>query len=344
MTVEDRIKRAILSRSLRRPRRLRRLIAGSPRINDRGQILDEELHWMLELERCLSVPLVKETAAEARASLRSGVEIVQRRSVQVAEVGSLTVAGRPARRYRDGAQPAPLMAWFHGGGWTAGDLDSHDILCGRVCADTGWVVVSVDYRFAPEHPFPAGLEDVAASIVELRRRAVELGGDPERLVAGGDSAGGNLTAAACIDLRDAGAPLPALQVLLYPGTDLRRLDPSHRLFGEGFLLTTASIDWYLEQYRADELEPRASVTLAQDLAGLPPALVLTAGFDPLRDEGERFAQQLRGAGVPVVHLDASGLVHGFAHMGGVLPAADREVGRLIGGMIAALEAAVPTSP
>jgi acetyl esterase len=234
------------------------------------------------------------------------------------------------RVYRPSAEgPLPVLVYAHGGGWCAGDLDTHDTICRRLATDGGQIVVAVDYRRAPEHRYPAGHEDLLSAWRWVEQHAVELGGEPERVAIGGDSAGGNLAAAVCLSLRESGAAQPAFQWLVYPATDLRCGSASHREFGEGYVLTAAAIQWYLARYGADPTDPRASVLLAADLRGLAPAIIATAGFDPLRDEGEAYAERLRVAGVQVEEHRFPGLVHGFLAMDGVLPSCERAVARLV---------------
>ena len=222
----------------------------------------------------------------------------------------------PAQLYVPAQAPArgPLIVYFHGGGWVQGSVASHACAC-RLLADLSGVrVLSVDYRLAPEQPFPAAAEDALAAYAQVAERHAELGADPARLAVGGDSAGGNLAAvaaqAACADRR---LPRPAFQLLLYPALDMSRKPASRRLFGERFLLTEPSMAWYEDQYVPDpaqRADPRVSPLLADDLTGLPPAYIATCLADPLRDEGEAYAQRLREAGVPVA-LQRHPLIHGF---------------------------------
>jgi acetyl esterase len=241
----------------------------------------------------------------------------------------LDAGGVPARLYAPSADgPLPLIVYAHGGGWCAGDLRSHEGWCRRLAHEGRQAVLALHYRLAPEHPYPAGLGDVVAALLWAREHAAELGADPARIAIGGDSAGGNLSAAACLVLRDRDLPQPAFQLLVYPGCDLRRCTESYRTLGQGFLLTRDSIDWYLGHYGADPQDPRASVVLEPDLRGLAPAIVATAGFDPLRDEGETYARRLAEAGVRVDARSFPSLVHGFLALDGVVPAADHAVSAL----------------
>lgn len=222
------------------------------------------------------------------------------------------------------AGPAPLVTYFHGGGWVIGDVDTHDGSCRILSRRTGAVVVSVDYRLAPEHRFPAALDDCDAAVAWVAAHATELGGDPRRLGVAGDSAGGNLAAAVTQRARRRGGPAIAAQALVYPAVDFTTVRPSLVANGEGHLLTAAAIAWFAAQYLGDHdpADPEASPLLA-DLAGLPPAVVATAEFDPLRDEGRAYAEALGDADVPVRLLDFPGLVHGFMGLGALSPASAR---------------------
>jgi acetyl esterase len=214
--------------------------------------------------------------------------------------------------------------YFHGGGFVICDLDSHDGACRRLANATGSVVVSVDYRLAPEHRWPAAAEDAYAATGWAADRAEELGIDATRLALAGDSAGGNLTAVAALMARDRGGPALAFQLLVYPVIDLgasRSEYPSQRENAEGYFLTVAHMEWYRAQYLADDAngeEPYASPIKAASLAGLPPACVVTAEMDPLRDEGEAYGRALQAAGVPVTIHRAPGMFHGFFNMDAVL--------------------------
>ena len=241
----------------------------------------------------------------------------------VRSVEDRTVEGRiPVRIYRpDVDGPVPTVVFLHGGGFVIGDLDTHDDHARLISLLVEAVVVSVDYRLAPEHPFPAGLEDCLAATRWAAASIGELGGDADRLALAGDSAGGNLSAAVALVAQEEGAPRIAAQLLLYPGVDFREddgLHPSRVENGEGLFLTADDMRWFREQYLHDEAhagDPRASVLLAPDLTGLPPAVIGTAEYDPLRDEGEAYAAALEAAGVKVVLRRYDGLIHGFFGMG-----------------------------
>ncbi|HMQ71863.1 MAG TPA: alpha/beta hydrolase [Rubrivivax sp.] len=223
------------------------------------------------------------------------------------------------------ATALPLLVYFHGGGWVIGDLDTHDVACRTLAAGAGVAVLAVDYRLAPEHRFPAAVDDCIAAVRFARAEAAALGADAARIAVGGDSAGGNLAAVACLALRDAGEALPAFQLLIYPATDMRAVAPSHTANGQGYMLTADSIAYYRGHYMPDAAEWadwRASPLLAADHAHLPPALVLTAGFDPLRDEGRQYADALSGAGVACQYICFERQIHGFVTMGRVIDEAN----------------------
>lgn len=233
---------------------------------------------------------------------------------------------RPLRLYRPlrdaGAGPAPALVFFHGGGWVVGDLDTHDHLCRYLAGQAGVAVVAVDYRLAPEHRFPAAFDDAVAATRWLACEASTLGLDGTRLAVGGDSAGGNLAAGVALALRDERAL--AHQLLIYPAVDFTADNDSLRDNASGYVLTTRAMDQFAAWYLGDatlERDWRASPALAADHRGLPPATVITAGYDPLRDEAAAYAATLRAAGVAVEHRDYPDMIHGFARMGGKLDSA-----------------------
>lgn len=228
--------------------------------------------------------------------------------------------GVPIRVYPGGAGPRPTVLVLHGGGWVGGDLETHDVACRRLGLASGWSVVAVDYRRPPEHVFPAALEDVLAVAAALRA-AGDPAVDPERLAVLGDSAGGTLAAAAARRVRDAGGPPFLLQVLVYPVIDAAMDTASYAEFGSGHGLTATAMAGYWEAYGApDPDDPDACPARASDLRGLPPAYVLTAEYDPLRDEGEGYAAALAEAGVPVVARRCLGAIHGFWRLPGTFDA------------------------
>jgi acetyl esterase len=222
----------------------------------------------------------------------------------------------------------PVLVYFHGGGWVIGDRDTHDSLCRQLSNASGCAIVSVDYRLGPEHRFPAAVDDGVQATRWVREHAAALKLDASRLAVGGDSAGGNLAAVVCLALRESRQLLPAFQLLIYPATDMRMVAPSHRINGEGYLLTRDTMNYFRAHYIPDAArwnDWRASPMLAPNLSGLPPALVLTAGFDPLRDEGRQYADALSTAGVRTQYVCFERMIHGFILMGRMIDEANTAV-------------------
>lgn len=289
--------------------------------------LHPEVQMLLNLQAQNPMPPYSAlTAEQVRAGFAQQMTLVRAAPVALDAVTDLSIPGPgghiPARRYGGGQEGAgPAVVYFHGGGWVIGDLDSHDDLCRDLASQAGCVVVAVDYRLAPEHPFPAAVDDAVAATRWVRDNAESLGIDPGRMAVAGDSAGGNLAAVVCAELRDDAAPGLRFQALIYPVTDLRSLETgSYREFAEGFGLTAEAMDWFRGHYvpGSEVADPRVSPLGAEDLSGLPPALVITAEFDVLRDEGEAYAAALRAAGNRVEAVRYAGMVHGFVSMAGVL--------------------------
>jgi acetyl esterase len=328
------------------PDRLKLRLSGRPQTVLDDQLLDPGLQLMLRLSALRGsasfiLPGASDPVAERRRIVNDSA-LAQGPRIPVGSVRELTVDGgdgpRRARHYapapQAGAGPEPVLVFVHGGGWVVGDLDTHDEVCRLLCRHADLHVVSVDYRLAPEHPFPAGLQDVIAATRWALREAPSLGADPARVAVGGDSAGGNLAAATCQAL--AGEPSPALQLLIYPSTDLTAETRSKELFGEGFFLDDRSRAWCEERYVGsgqDRADPRVS-PLHGHLHDQPPAIVVTAAFDPLRDEGEAYAAALRRAGGRVVAYRVPGMIHGFINMTGVNRAA-RDAVLCLAGMVRA---------
>lgn len=213
----------------------------------------------------------------------------------------------------------PILVFYHGGGWVVGDLETHDGICKQLAKAAKILVVSVDYRLAPEHPYPVPFDDAYKALEWLSQNGAELGGNPQKIAVGGDSAGGNLAAAVALKARDANGPTITYQALVYPVTDLSKLTTtSYQNFESGFFLTQKMMAQYINYYTpnsADRQQAYASPLLAKKLDNLPPALVITAGFDPLRDEGEQYGERLRAAGVPTTITRYKGTIHGFFGLG-----------------------------
>lgn len=236
------------------------------------------------------------------------------------------IGGRVYRHAAAGA-PAPVFVFYHGGGWVIGDLETHDALCAEIARTLGMTVLAVDYRLAPEHPFPAATEDCLAATRWAAGSPRELGHVVAGLVLGGDSAGGNLTAACSIDLHGQ-LPVSILaQFLIYPGVDMAAKGGSMEEFAEGYLLTRAGMAWFTQSYMGDapDFGHRWASPIRSDLTGQPPALVFTCGLDPLRDQGRAYAAKLIGAGVRTVFREAAGQIHGCMNLRGAIPSAQTDL-------------------
>lgn len=284
--------------------------------------LDPKVKATLDQQAALP-PLHTLPVEMVRRGIANSLHLLPTSSAPVARVEDRTVPGPagelPIRVYTpEGQGPFPLIVYFHGGGWTICTLDTHDPICRELCAGAGAVVVSVDYRLAPKHPFPAAPDDCLAATRWVSDHAEELGADPERIAVAGDSAGGNLAAVVALRVRDEGGLALRGQLLIYPSTDLFGETESRRVNGQGYGLSTEDMRWFRGHYLADEAHaehPHASPSRAQSLAALPPALVITAEYDPLRDEGEDYARALQAAGVDARLTRYEGMHHGF--FGGV---------------------------
>jgi len=292
--------------------------------------LHPQSQWVLDLVKAAGRPTLDSLPVDvARAQFEMTVPLLDAKPAPMASVVDRTFPGPggavPVRVYVPHAlaksSERPALIFLHGGGWVIGGLNSYDAVCRALADRTPCAVVSVDYRLAPEHKFPAALEDAVAAVQWVHAHAAMLGIDPRRLAIGGDSAGGNLSAAASQELRRLGGPMPIFQLLIYPATDMRRLTQSHKTYADGYLLTGRLIDWFRDHYlggAGDKLDPRASPALHPDLSGLPPALIITAGYDPLCDEGAEYARALAAAGVIARESRYEGMLHGFFNMSGAL--------------------------
>lgn len=298
--------------------------------------LPEALHpdvaALLPRIRDLVVPPAREVGLEAARTRFA--ELLARGLAGGPDVPSAAIdpdGGPAARVYRPAGGSGATIVFLHGGGWTVGDLDAYDGLARRIAAGTGAVVLAVDYRRAPEHPFPAAVDDAVSATRWALAHAGELGGDPGRVAVAGDSGGGNLAAVVAQQLRTAGGAQPAAQLLLYPNVSRGADVPSMRAFGQLPFLSLSDMAWYTRNYvpRGVDLgDPRIS-PLEGELAGLPPALVVTAGIDALHDSGQQYAEALRAAGGVAEHLDFPDLPHGFAHLVALAPSADAALGRVL---------------
>jgi len=351
-TLRERLEYLALRALLRLPDALVVRLSGEPPVVVDGQRLDAQLQLVRAIRRRRNpyTNLTEPTVSEGRRRFRretlafrgprTAVGEVTDRSIATAE-GALRARHYTPARHADNAA---LVVWFHGGGWAIGDLDTHDECC-RILCDAGVHVLSVDYRLAPEHPYPAALRDARAAFRWARANARALGATPHRVAVGGDSAGANLAAVvARLGARE-GNP-PAAQLLVYPVTDLSRHTRSMDLFDHGWFLSGADRRAFRELYLGalgDPADPCISPLRAADLMRLPPALVVTAGFDTLRDEGEAYANALRSAGVPVRAWREPSLSHGFIHMTGVAHAARRATRRFAAEARALLDECAPAT-
>jgi acetyl esterase len=292
--------------------------------------LDRDAERVLEMVRASGRPAYETVSpAEARALFLAGREVLALEPPPVAAVRELSgPGGVPLRLYRGITTAAgtklPALVYFHGGGWVIGDLDTHDSVCRHLANAARCVVVSVDYRLAPEHKFPAAVEDCFEATAWVAAEAAALGIDSERLAVGGDSAGGNLAAVVSLMARDRGAPQLRYQILVYPAVDCEMTHPSIARFAEGFLLTRATMRWFYDHYLcspADIENWRASPLRAPNLSDVAPALIVTAGFDLLCDEGKAYVRRLEDHGIAVQHRHFPEQIHGFLTMGKIIRAA-----------------------
>ncbi len=295
-------------------------LSGKPPVRVDGQTLEPDIQLTLALVERQGAPKIQTLSpSEARDVYRKQVAVSNGPPPSVGSVRDLTIDGATgplrARHYSPAevGGPHPLIVFFHGGGFVVGDLNTHDSPCRLLCKHAGAHVLAVDYRLAPEHPFPAAVEDGQAAFRWATEHAAGLGADPARVAVAGDSAGGTISAVVSWQAAKVGRPAPVLQVLLYPATESAKSSRSRELFADGFLLDRDLLEWFTEQYvsGSDTTNPRLSVSRAGSLEGVAPALVVTAGFDPLRDEGEAYAGSLRAAGVTVAARRFPGLIHGF---------------------------------
>ena len=288
--------------------------------------LDPQARMLLDQMNSMGTPPLHTMSVPEARQLMESMNVLIGAGEEVQHVADRELPGPagpiPARLYRPaGHGPLPLLVYFHGGGWVLGGLASHDNVCRSLANGTGCAVLAIDYRLAPEHRFPAAVDDCYAATVWAAANAAALGCDPKRIAVGGDSAGGNLATVISQIARDRGIPALRFQLLVYPATDAAYDTASYRENATGYFLELEDMHWFYNHYLdsvADGSDPRASPLRARDLGGLPPALVITAEFDPLRDEGEAYAGRLREAGVPVTLHRYDGMIHGFFSMGPLL--------------------------
>lgn len=336
---------ASLQRTLARtllslPSPILRLMSGGAAVYRGGRTLDPRFQFMAA-QAARMPAMTSLSPEEARRTSAEGARVYGGRAEPGVRVEPLTIPAPdrsiPARLYRpERPDPsAPAIVFAHFGGGVIGDLETSHAFCGILAKVTRAPVVSVEYRLAPEHRFPAGLEDVLAAYRYVRDHAAQFGAPSGQAVIGGDSMGGNFAAVICQELARAGEPQPALQLLIYPCVDVASQSASMTTYAEAFPLSRPLMDWFMGHYMgpgADPADPRLSPIREADLAGLAPAVVVTAGFDPLVDQGEAYARRLRGAGVPVIYRCYDAMAHGFTAFTGVVPCADvacREVAGLV---------------
>jgi acetyl esterase/lipase len=297
----------------------------------RGNSIDIKARAVGRLANYIRVPGVMPTPVESRAQMRKLVEKLDARGPKLARVQDLTVNGADgliaARLYSDRSDKRPALVYFHGGGFIQGDLETHDDLCRKLAGLSGFTVIAVDYRLAPEHPYPAGLNDARAAFADIVARADELGIDPKQVGAGGDSAGGCFAAV----LANADGPRPAFQVLIYPALDSRLQSNSIKELSEAYVVPLDRMQWYRDNYlgaHKDFSDPSISPLLAEDFTGISPVYILSGGFDPLQDEATQYEEKLRTAGTDVTHRLFSGQIHGFLNLTRVIPEGTDAIGEI----------------
>lgn len=332
-SISETIQTLTLSGLLRMPLSWTGLLTGPARTVD-GFVLDTRTQWLLRLVALARrKPLHELPLEQARHEFAMSMRVLGGWSQPIGELVDRTIPGPagaiPVRIYRPkgaAVRPAGILVYYHGGGWVVGDVSSYDKVCRYLAAKSGCIIVSVDYRRAPEHKFPAAPEDGLAAFDWAHGNAAALGGNASHIGVGGDSAGGNMAAVVSLMARDRGTAQPSFQLLVYPATELGGQSPSHRSCGEDFLLTRPMMDWFRAQYLETPAQIddwRASPLKAPSLAGLPRTYLCTAGFDPLRDEGRAYADRLAEAGVAVEYRNFDSLIHGFAGFTGTISAAAR---------------------
>jgi acetyl esterase len=328
--------RAVTRRLCSLPPKLQVLLSGRPAVVIEGETLHPNMQLLLtlSLQANRARTLSHDDVAIARKRMLFDTTRFGQSGPEVGSVRDLTVPGPAgplrARHYAPMSEtPQPLLVYLHGGGFALGALESHDVPCRILCRKANVHVLSVDYRLAPEHPYPAAADDAVAAFRFGQNQAQTLGADPDAVAIGGDSAGGQL--AAVVAQRTRGDRPPRAQLLMYPSVDIGGEWPSHKLFSRGFFLTAVDIAWFNQGYLAGRNgadDPGLAPLRAADLSGLAPAVIVTCGFDPLRDEGEAYAKALEHAGTKVTFWREHGLLHGFAHMAAVAPIASQAMDRV----------------
>ncbi len=293
--------------------------------------LDPQAKWVLDIAEQAKVPPIDEMSAnDAKAAYEERALKLCFQDVPIGKTEDLNIAGPhgniPLRIYHpvSGGRNLPVLTFYHGGGWVIGSRNSHDALCRKICNQGPFIVVSVDYRMGPEAKFPAAIDDALTSYEWVEKNISDYGGDCSRIAVGGDSAGGNLSAVVCLGAYERNLPLPLFQWLIYPATNMTMDTDSHQQFSEGYFLTKNLMEWFQNHYLngpEDNADWRASPLMAENVSAMPPALIQTAGFDPLKDEGKAYADRLQNEGVAIRYTDYPGMIHGFINLGGAIDTA-----------------------
>jgi acetyl esterase len=336
----DAAQKTILKLIMSLPSPILRAMSGGGVVYKGGRTLDPRFQFFAHAAKKLP-PMSSVSPAEAVAGSAKGLAVVQGPVEPGVRTESLSIEGPngpiPARAYRPENQDAsaPLIVYGHMGGGVIGDLETCNAFCSILARIVRTAVISVDYRLAPDHKFPAGLEDVLAAYRWARDNTGRFGAAPVAPAIGGDSMGGNFAAIIAQEMARKGEPAPAAQILIYPAVDVASETPSMTTYADAYPLTRATMDWFMGHYMgpdADPADPRLSPDKTLDVSGLPPAVIATAGFDPLVDQGEGYAKRLQAAGVPVLYRCYDSLAHGFTAFTGAIPAADgacREIAGLV---------------
>jgi len=297
--------------------------------------LDPQAKWVLDIAEQAKAPLLEDMSAdEAKAAYEERAQKLCLKDIPIGKSEDLEVKGPhgsiPLRIYTpEGATGSlPVLVFYHGGGWVIGSRNSHDALCRSIANKGQFLIISVDYRMGPEAKFPAAVDDAYAALLWAQENASRYNGDTSRIAVGGDSAGGNLSAVTCLMAKEKSTPLPVFQWLIYPATNMDMDSQSHQDFAEGYFLTNPLMEWFQGHYlngAEDRNNWKASPLKAESVSDLPPALVQTAGFDPLKDEGKAYSDRLNAEGGRSAYTDYPGMIHGFINLGGAIDDAEKAV-------------------
>lgn len=297
--------------------------------------LDPQAKWVLDIAEQAKAPLLEDMSADdAKAAYEERAQKLCLQDVPIGKCEDLEIEGPhgpiPLRVYtpEDVQGTLPVLVFYHGGGWVIGSRNSHDALCRSIANKGSFLIISVDYRMGPEAKFPAAVDDAYTALLWAQENAGRYNGDPNRIAVGGDSAGGNLSAVTCLMAKEKSTPLPVFQWLIYPATNMDMVTQSHKDFAEGYFLTKPLMEWFQGHYLngpQDRDDWKASPLKAESVSDLPPALVQTAGFDPLKDEGKAFSDRLNKEGSQSSYTDYPGMIHGFINLGGAIDEAEKAV-------------------